>query len=270
MKVKGKKMKQYGIFAWFGYLMPLERRLRLIRAAGFKHVMLWWGDEFLELDGDKTRHPELARRLGLRVENAHAPYQSANCLWEEGVNGDALEELLAGCITACARCEIPALVIHPTDGPAPPRPPGESGIRRLSRLAEKAGRAGVALALENVQRPEYLEYIFKRIGSEHLGLCYDCGHDFSVSGGLSLLERYGHLLRALHIHDNDGSEDQHLVPGEGKIDWAVFNGQLDALGYKGPVMLESCAPWSPDMDESRRERPEAYLRRVMEAARRLL
>ena len=41
-------MRELGIFAWFGYELPLQESLRLIRASGFGRVMLWWG----EYDGD--------------------------------------------------------------------------------------------------------------------------------------------------------------------------------------------------------------------------
>ncbi|ADL07655.1 sugar phosphate isomerase/epimerase family protein [Thermosediminibacter oceani] len=262
-------MKQYGIFAWFGYLLPMETRLRLISEAGFDCVMLWWGDEFYDTDGEKTGHVDLARRYGLNVVNAHAPYEHADYLWDDGVNGDAYEALLSECIKTCAACEIPTLVIHPTGGPSPSFPVGNTGIQRLLRLLEEASRLGVTLALENLQRPDYLEYIFCNISSDYLGFCYDSGHAFLVSGGLSLLDRYGHLLRALHLHDNDGSEDQHLVPGEGNIDWEDLRLHLDAVGYSGPITLECCAPWHPDIKDASCESPESYLARALKAAKKL-
>ncbi len=36
-------MRELGIFAWFGYELPLQESLHLIRASGFDRVMLWWG-----------------------------------------------------------------------------------------------------------------------------------------------------------------------------------------------------------------------------------
>lgn len=67
-----------GIFAWFGYEMPLKESLRLIKATGFDQVLLWWG----EFEGDipLLKQPETVRRLGLEVENAHAPFQGCNTL----------------------------------------------------------------------------------------------------------------------------------------------------------------------------------------------
>ena len=34
------------IYDWFGYALPLRERYRLIRAAGFDGVMLWWSNDF--------------------------------------------------------------------------------------------------------------------------------------------------------------------------------------------------------------------------------
>ncbi len=44
-------MAKYGIFSWFGFVMPLSERLELIKKAGFDSTCLWWEDE----DGGKMR-----------------------------------------------------------------------------------------------------------------------------------------------------------------------------------------------------------------------
>jgi L-ribulose-5-phosphate 3-epimerase UlaE len=50
---------------------------------------------------------------------------------------------------------------------------------------------------------------------------------------LRLKDRYANL----HVHDNLGKVDQHLVIGEGNIDFrALLNGLKD---YKGPFIIES-------------------------------
>lgn len=265
--IKGAFMNLYGIYAWFGYLLPLKERFRLIRDAGFDCVMLWWGDDFYELDGKKTAHPELARSYGLTVENAHAPYQFSNDLWDSGINGTAYEKLIMGCIEDCAACGIPTLVMHIIDDPF--LKIGDAGICRLQRLVEQAERDNVTLALENVQKPQYLDCIFSRIKSEHLGFCYDSGHEFAISGGFSLLEKYGCLLKAMHLHDNNGKEDQHLLPGEGKINWTDVAAKIKAAGYKGAICLESCAPWDEQTGKSSSEPPEAYLKRAIQAVEKI-
>ena len=45
----------------------------------------------------------------------------------------------------------------------------------------------------------------------------------------------------LHVHDNDGRNDSHLMPGRGGetgIDWTAFREALDATGCAAVRMLE--------------------------------
>ena len=42
----------------------------------------------------------------------------------------------------------------------------------------------------------------------------------------------------MHLHDNHGVRDEHLWPGEGTIDWAVFAQQVAALPAETVGTLE--------------------------------
>ena len=76
-------MAQFGIFAWFSYPLPIKERLQRIKQAGFSATSLWWGDE----DGaEKHRQPELARHIGLAVDNVHAPYGNTPA-WHSNFRG---------------------------------------------------------------------------------------------------------------------------------------------------------------------------------------
>lgn len=47
-------MHKISIFSWFGFPISMEERFKLIKAAGFDGVFLWWGDEYADVDGDKA------------------------------------------------------------------------------------------------------------------------------------------------------------------------------------------------------------------------
>ena len=68
--------------------------------------------------------------------------------------------------------------------------------------------------------------------------CYDSGHHFGWGKGEPYLERYGSRLAALHLHDNDGTRDQHLLPFDGAVDWPALMARLAATGYDGALTLE--------------------------------
>ena len=55
----------------------------------------------------------------------------------------------------------------------------------------------------------------------------------------------GPRLMALHISDNDGSEERHWLPFEGVIDWPAFCSALKEAGYDGPLMYEVAAADKP-------------------------
>ncbi len=91
----------------------------------------------------------------------------------------------------------------------------------LEDLVKKAEDLGVPLALENVfePTPEFLTPVVEAIDSPFLGYCFDPGHAlaFAHSSWSPWLKAFQQRLLEIHIHDNDGSWDQHLVPGKGKI-----------------------------------------------------
>lgn len=226
-----------GICFWFGYPVAGKEIFKLIKEAGFDDVFLWWGDEYAEVDGDKNLLPEMARAAGLEVENVHAPFDKTNCIWTESVNAEDIVKRYAQCIIDCARHSIPAVVIHLTSGNTPP-PLSLLGLDRIKYLVELAEQKGVNIALENLRRPEYLQFVFSNIQSDRLGFCYDSGHENCYSKGADLLGAYGNKLMALHLNDNDGTDDQHRIPGEGTINWDSVARKIKSTGYQGPITLE--------------------------------
>ncbi len=82
-----------------------------------------------------------------------------------------------------------------------------------------------------------------------------------VSPELELLTMYGDRLLALHLHDNDGEEDQHALPGTGTIAWKPLMEKLDRLGYQGALSLEVRSTGYADVTD-----PAAFLRLAMEKA----
>ncbi|NLE26298.1 MAG: hypothetical protein GX625_13325 [Clostridiaceae bacterium] len=72
---------------------------------------------------------------------------------------------------------------------------------------------------------------------------------------------------ALHLHDNDGTDDQHLIPGDGLIDWSVVIKKLCETNYPGAIALEVSNEFSKNIDD---KDAKVFLKRAYEAARRLV
>lgn len=259
-------MHKISMYSWFGFPLPMEERFRMIKAAGFDGVLLWWSDEYADTDGTKVFQVEAARKRGLLIDNVHAPYQNVNAFWEAGTAGDAIEKLYRDCILDCAEQEIPTVVLHVSQGEDVPAS-GQAGLDRMKRLVEAAERKNMNIALENLRKPELLDFIFANLQSERLGFCYDAGHEHCWTKEANLLEKYGSKLMGVHLHDNDGFEDLHQVPGDGKIHWKTVANRLAHTGYAGPVALEITNKYSLLGDS---EIPEWFLKRAIVATKKYL
>lgn len=226
-----------GIHYYFGYPIKNRSRLELIKEAGFDTVLLWWGDEYKDYDVDKSLIPDMARAEGLEVENIHAPFQGANLIWTDNIDSEDIVKRYTQCILDCSQHNIPTVVIHLTGGDNPPSPT-QLGLDRIKYLVNLAEKKEVNVALENLRKPEYLQHVYANMQSSRLGFCYDSGHENCHSKGADFLSTYGSKLMALHLHDNDGTEDQHRIPGEGTIDWDNVIRKIKSLSYSGAITLE--------------------------------
>jgi len=248
------------IYTWFGYDLPLKNLLRLIKQAGFDGAMVWWSEKYG--NNDYLFAPKMARDAGLIIENIHAPFAGSNDIWRDNLGGKALTELYLEIIDDCVDYGIPTIVLHLTSGDEPPLP-NETGLGRVKQLTEKAERCGINIAFENLRKPGYLEYVLGSIDSPRAGFCYDSGHNNCRMPAGDLLEKFGSRLMALHLHDNDGSDDQHLLPFDGTIDWPTTMKKIAGTGYKGALALESDNTGYEELP------PEEFLSLAFERAKRL-
>ncbi len=118
----------------------------------------------------------------------------------------------------------------------------ERNVEALRPLAEAAEKYGICLCLENLRghtpytSADILIRIIEMLGSPAVGICLDTGH-LNLSRASSQREFIlcaGKYLRALHIADNDGSGDQHLMPfGVGKVNFSEVVTALREINYEG-------------------------------------
>lgn len=88
---------------------------------------------------------------------------------------------------------------------------------------------------------EFCRYI-DTLDSEYMVACLDVGHVGLPSGhqeAWDFIRILGHeRLQALHIHDNDYTNDQHLIPFAGLIDWKQVTKALGQIDYSGDFTFE--------------------------------
>ena len=98
---------------------------------------------------------------------------------------------------------------------------------------------GIAIAIENCKLLDVqcLEYYFSRYSSEFVGFCFDSGHA-NINNNLEDLFQFHDRLKALHLHDNKGKEDDHQPPFFGTIKWEIVMKWISSTGYSKPVNFE--------------------------------
>jgi len=139
-----------------------------------------------------------------------------------------------------------------TTEPGGPIAPGESWkagldlfVETLKPVLEHAEREEVQLLVEPepgllIETAEQALEFMGRFDSPWLGLNFDIGHSYCVGEDparvVPLLARY---IRHVHLEDIASSRvHQHLLPGEGAIDFVPVVGALRSGGYDGWITVE--------------------------------
>ena len=201
-----------GIYSQFGYSLPFEERLRLIKDAGFDATVLWWHGD------DKHSQPDVTRKIGLQIDNVHAHFCNPDCLWRDGIDGGDYYNMLISCIEDCSIHNISTAVIHLTSFEKDVEVT-YLGLNRVARIIDFAQKKGVKLAFENTAFIKHLDAVFGCCPSPNVGFCWDSGHENLWHPDKDCLELYGDRLFALHINDNFGDGDSHILPFDGTVDW---------------------------------------------------
>lgn len=192
-----------------------------------------------DLDRLKMKDVErLSRELGGHPLTLHAPYRDLSPgAFDKGIRRatrERLEELLEVADILHAGSVVCHLGFDPREhGHHADEWMGHS-LETWQPLARSAQRAGIRIHLENVYEPtpELHVRALKELGAENVAICIDVGHchAYSKTAAHDWFQALAEHVREVHLHDNDGSGDQHLPFGEGTIDFArLFREDLPTL-----------------------------------------
>ena len=228
--------KTIGISTANGYpFLSFRERFALFSKLGFQSIMLWWGEGERET---RAQRVGLANEYHLYIENVHADMENSNFLWVPDASGDEKAEELIQAIIDCKTYGIKCMVIHLTNGNEPPEI-SDIGLLRMEKIFLTAKRHEITLAIENVRTEKHIRYILDHYHDEHIGFCLDTGHANIWFKDTDWLSLYGDRLAAVHLHDNNGINDEHSVPFMGNLGWNEIMYQLSRSLYHGPLTLET-------------------------------
>ena len=211
--------------------------INAIKNAGFKNVFIQWYNK----DWTITQEEQLKyiRKKGLNVIFAHLGYQNINDLWLECDTGNKLVDRYKNDIKICKENNIPMVVMHLTSKSEAPKY-NETGLKRLKEIIDYAQELNIKVAFENTKIKGYLDYVIENIDNENVGICFDSGH-YHVHFNDDLdFTKFKDRIFAVHLHDNDKSDDLHLIPFDGTLDWKDTIRNLKKCNYSGPITIELC------------------------------
>ena len=217
-----------------------EESVKLIAKAGFKKVFMSFQNEHLSGVGYR-KYLNLIRENNLEVSFVHLGYrvnQGIATLWEEGEAGDELINDYIKDLDIVASDGIKMVCMHVTKSNRQ-SPMSEIAIKRMKKLLDHAEKLGIEVALENTVWPGYIEFICDHIKSPNLKVCLDSGHNHVYFKDSFNFDKFKNKIACVHLHDNDGTADQHLLPYDGNIDWGKLICDLKDSGYQGDITSES-------------------------------
>jgi sugar phosphate isomerase/epimerase len=238
-----------------GMSLPPIKQLHCIKNAGFDGFFALW-----QHLGQLDPLAEEATFLDLHFQSIHAPFRKAKDIWSpESCGDDALKELL-DCLRDCDRLHVPIMVAHVYKG-FDIEQPNKIGVARFGTLIEAAAARNIKIAFENVEGEEHLSLLLERFGHyDHVGFCWDSGHELCYNHCADMLAKYGDKLFATHLNDNlgvsnaDGNissiDDLHLLPFDGIANWDNIAKRLDRIGYSGPLTFELSVTSKPGRHEN--------------------
>ena len=237
-----------------GYTNSQIQALRYVREAGFQYADYNFGMDYKHRNGVYSEHYEeyfaqvnaAAAEIGVRLIQAHAPMGTPL----NDPDGSFLADTLR-CVDACGAWGIPNLVVH--SGYAhglTVEQTFDANKAFFMPLLERAEQYGVNILVENFNKMSVPGLYWIDNATDLLGLIeyvnhplfhavWDAGHanlqEMPQDEELRLL---GSHVRALHIQDNRGDHDAHLLPFLGTMSMdAVMHGLLDISPLRWAVFF---------------------------------
>lgn len=205
---------------------------------------------------------EASEATGVAIAQMHAPFP----VWfkEKDEVNDYIRMALDKCFAVCEYIHCPAVVVHPVSRSTKEKEwdTNMELYRSLIPLIKKY--SGVKICLENIfsRRPNriiegrlsnaadacrMIDELNAEAGGDYFGFCLDVGHANLTNRNIKeYVKELGSRLTILHIHDNNGLEDLHMIPysylatGSSHVcDWEGFMEGLKEIGYKGVLAFET-------------------------------
>lgn len=178
----------------------------------------------------------------------------------EDVKNRYMLEVTKKMIAVCGFLGCKAIVVHPYSHPDLKKDEEhEINLIFYRQLIPTAKQYGVKVCLENLYNWRkkhieggctdageacwYIDTLNAETEEDIFGFCLDVGHANMMGKNLyQYITTLGKRITVLHIHDNDGINDGHMMPYTQTslpVDWEGFLRGLKEIEYDGPLAFET-------------------------------
>ncbi len=237
---------------WSSYYYDLspEAALRELKAHGYDYCELSDEHSYVLLKrGEPKKVGEefgrFARELGVELLQGHLFLNAKICKPED-------RELLKKQLDLFRAIRVKNAVLHcdplidENGKKAPLDTVREENIKAILELLDYVKDSDLVICLENIfncpanDSVDDLMYFIERLNHKNLGICLDTGHlNINDRDQVSFIRKAGKHIKALHLADNEGQTDQHLMPyGRGNVNFEAVVREMKAIDYQGLYNLE--------------------------------
>ena len=251
--------------------MPFDEVLGRIAEAGYEQI------EVSRRHKDFVQAAQAAERSGLKVWSVHGNLGGDAVSSDESVRKQAVEQERVRLEEAAGFAPCP-YVVHYLDRFHDPAA-GRAFRKSIEELHRAAEPLGIAIAIETVpdkvaneRFPDSAETtgFVRSFNSPFMGMCLDVNHANLGEDLFAVIKNCNGIIADIHVSDNHGVTEDHLLPGEGSIDLPGAMRAIHEAGYAGPLNLECRYPGDPPKEVLVRMRKwaEGILEAIGQPARR--
>jgi len=264
-------------FVYFRF--PLAESIRRTAALGYEAVEIWGGRPHAFCDDmDDARVSDTKKLIvdcGMEISNfipAQFRYPVNIAIHDDAIRQRSVDYLKKSIDVACAlgspfASVCPGFSIYPQISSQA----WDTLRKSLAQLADFAKDMPLTVLLEPAHRMESDLVLTVADGIKmvreldgRIGLLPDIGHlQVNREPLQDVVDRLAGIPCHWHIDDNRGSSDDHLVPGEGNIDYRGFLHDLVSSEYAGSLAVELGYPYIADPDTAAQQSIQ-HLRALME------
>lgn len=192
-----------------------------------------------------------ADRLGVKFVQGHLPFRRKLYNPNDPTEVEFMQSVTDRSIEIAKICRAECMVVHPVQVDDLPDEAIEENIKEnmrvYSKVVEVSHEANIKLAFENI--PDWPGYgrtfggmasqlcaLIDAYNDPLIGACWDFGHaNLNYTKGTQPygIRLLGKRLIAVHVHDNKGKDDDHVVPFSGNIVWEEVIKAVKDTGFDG-------------------------------------